>query len=271
MADALELPAPWGLQFPLRDPATGKEAQLQPHLLLKHTQLLRRLHELQPNLAFKEKQLREAIAMLIKRHPDWRLDDKQKKEMQDIVSQRVFAMTRQVGTTARRPKKPPWFTATVVPLERLPTIADDGLETESATASNIKWQFDWNAEIRETSKAWRCRTTSPKAKEYTDLLTPGASALDPVVATFADAMKREIPEFLTAALEAKQIVASKKRVHVTLESPSGAPIVVKDRVDRNKLPLISLFLSSKRVCQIVPLEPEHVEPMSQVAKVSSNV
>ena len=87
--------------------------------------------------------------------------------------------------------------------------------------------------------------------------TPGTSALDPVVATFADGMKREIPEFLTAAVEAKQIVASKKRVHVTLKSPSGAPIVVKDRVDRNKLPLISLFHSSKQVCQIVPREPAH--------------
>ena len=54
-------------------------------------------------------------------------------------------------------------------------------------------------------------------------------------ATFADVMKREIPEFLTPALEAKQIVASKKRVHVTLKSPSGAPIVVKDRVDRNEV------------------------------------
>ena len=83
-------------------------------------------------------------------------------------------------------------------------------------------------------------------------------------ATFADVMKREIPEFLTPALEAKQIVVSKKRVHVTLKSPSGAPIVVKDRVDRNEVSLISLFLSSKQVCQIVPRE---LEPMSQVAKV----
>ena len=176
-------------------------------------------------------------------------------------------MTRQVGTTARRTKKPPWFnqlferddvmtTAAVVPLERLPTIADDGLNTESATASNIEWLFGWNAEIGERGKVWRCPTTSPKAKEYTDQFTPGTSALDPV-ATFADGMKREIPEFLTAALEAKQIVASKKRVHVTLNIPSGAPIVVKDRVDRNKLPLISLFLSSKQVCQIVPREPPH--------------
>ena len=104
----------------------------------------------------------------------------------------------------------------------------------------------------ERGKAWRCPTTSPKAKEYIDQFTPGASALDLVVATFADGMKREIPEFLTAALEAKQIVASKKRVHSTLKSPSGAPIVVKDRVDRNKMPLISLFLSSKQVCQVVP-------------------
>ena len=135
-------------------------------------------------------------------------------------------------------------TAAVVLFERLPTNADNGLETESATASNIEWHFGWKAEIGGRGKAWRCRTTSPKAKEYTDQFAPGASALGPVVATFADGMEREIPEFLKAALEAKQIVASKKRVHVTLKSPSGAPIVVKDRVDRNKLPLISLFLSS---------------------------
>ena len=34
--------------------ATSKEPQLQPHLLLKHTEMLRRLHELQPNLADQE-------------------------------------------------------------------------------------------------------------------------------------------------------------------------------------------------------------------------
>ena len=154
-----------------------------------------------------------------------------------------------------------------VPLERLPTIADDGLNTESATASNIEWLFGWNPEIGEGGRAWRCPSESPKAKEYTDQFTPGTSALNSVVATFADGIKREIPEFLTAALGAKQIVASKKRVHVTLKSPSAAPIVVKDRVDRKKLPLSSLFFSSKQVCQIVPREPAHVEPMIQVAKV----
>ena len=60
------------------------DAQLQPHLLLKHTQMLRRLHELQPNLAFKQAQLREAIAVLTKRHRNWRLDEKQSAEMQDL-------------------------------------------------------------------------------------------------------------------------------------------------------------------------------------------
>ena len=110
-----------------------------------------------------------------------------------------------------------------------------------------------SAEIGERGKAWRSPTTSTKAKEYTAQFTPGASALDPVVATFADGMKRRIPEFLTAAaLEEKQIVASEKEVHVTLEGPIGAPIVVKDGADRNTLPQISLFLSSKQVCQIVP-------------------
>ena len=34
-----------------------------------HTQMLRRLHELQPNLAFKQSQRREAIAVLTTRHP----------------------------------------------------------------------------------------------------------------------------------------------------------------------------------------------------------
>ena len=97
----------------------------------------------------------EAIGVLIKRYPDSRLDEKQGGEMQHILSQRVLTMTRQAATTARRPKKPPWFnqfferddvmtTAAVVPLERLPTIAYDGLETESATASNIEWHFGWN-------------------------------------------------------------------------------------------------------------------------------
>ena len=212
--------------------ATSKEPQLQPHLLLKHTEILRRLRELQP-----------------KRHPDWRLDEKQSAEMQDIVSQRVMTMTRQVGTTARFERDDVMTTAAVVPLERLPTTADDGLNTESATASNNEWLFGWNAETSERGKVWRCPTTSPKEKECTDQFTPGTSA--------ADGMKREIPEFLTAAVEAKHILASKKRVHVTLRSPSGAPIVVKDRVDRNKLPLISLFHSSKQVCQIVPREPAH--------------
>ena len=97
------------------------------------TQMLRRLHELQHNLAFKQTQLREAIAVLTKRHPDWRLDEKQSAEMQDMVSQRVMAMTRQVGTTARRPEKPPWFSQS---FER-----DDELETESATATNIEWHL----------------------------------------------------------------------------------------------------------------------------------
>ena len=119
--------------------------------------------------------------MLTKRHPDWRLDEKRSADMQDIVSQRVMAMTRQVGSTARRPKKPPWFnqlferddvmtTAAVVLLERLPTIADDGLDTESATASNIEWHTRWNAEIGERGKACNSPTKSPKAKEYTDQL-----------------------------------------------------------------------------------------------------
>ena len=126
--------------------------------------------------------------MLTKRHPDWRLDEEQRAAMQDIVSQRVMAMTRQVGTTATRPKKPTRFnqlferddvmtTAAVVLLETLPTIADDGLETESATA------FGRNAETGERGKAWRCPTTSPNAKEYTDQFTLGTSALYPVVAT----------------------------------------------------------------------------------------
>ena len=87
------------------------------------------------------------------------------------------------------------------------------------------------------------------------------------MATFADGIQREIPEFLTAALEAKQIVTSTRRVHVTLKSPTGALIVVKDRLDRNKLPLISLFLSLTQMCQIMPREPEQVEPMRQVTTV----
>ena len=64
-------------------------------------------------------------------------------------------------------------------------------------------------------------------------------------------------EFLTAALEAKQIVTSKRMVQM----------VVKDRLYRNKLPLISLFLSSKQVCWIVPREAEQVEPMRQATRV----
>ena len=42
--------------------------QLQPHVLLKHTQMPRRPHELQPNLAFKQTHLHDAIAVLTKRH-----------------------------------------------------------------------------------------------------------------------------------------------------------------------------------------------------------
>ena len=48
---------------------------LQPHLLLKHIQMLRRLHELQPDLAFKQSQLCETIAVLTKRHPHGRFND----------------------------------------------------------------------------------------------------------------------------------------------------------------------------------------------------
>ena len=158
------------------------------------------------------------------------------------------------------------MTTAAVPLERLPTVADR-LETESVTAPQIQWHFDWNAALGDRSKEWRCPTTSPRAKACTDILTPGASALVPVVATFADGIQREIPEFLTAASEAKQIVTSTRRVHVTFKSPTGALIVVKDRLDRNKLPLISLFLSLKQVCQIMPREPEQVEPMRQVTTV----
>ena len=45
---------------------------------MKHTPMLRRLHELQPDFAFEQTQLREAIALLKKRHPDWRLDENTK-------------------------------------------------------------------------------------------------------------------------------------------------------------------------------------------------
>ena len=61
--------------FPVRDPATSKESPLQPQLFWKHTQMLRRLHELQPNLAYKQTQLREAIAVLTKRRPKGRFND----------------------------------------------------------------------------------------------------------------------------------------------------------------------------------------------------
>ena len=104
--------------------------------------------------------------MLTKRHPDWRLDEKRSADMQDIVSQRVMAMTRQVGSTARRPKKPPWFnqlferddvmtTAAVVLLERLPTIADDGLDTESAR---------WNAEIGRKRQSVEVPNDEPESQ-----------------------------------------------------------------------------------------------------------
>ena len=76
LADALEMPTPWSLQFPLRDPAIGKEPQLQPHLLLKHTQMLRLLNELQPNHASKQTQLREAIAVLTKSHPHGKFNER---------------------------------------------------------------------------------------------------------------------------------------------------------------------------------------------------
>ena len=92
LADALEMPTPWALQFPLRDPATGKEPQLQPHLFLKHTQMLRRLHELQPNLAFKQSQLREAIAVLTKRHPHGRFNDQTFSK--DIITTVVNVTTK---------------------------------------------------------------------------------------------------------------------------------------------------------------------------------
>ena len=86
-----------------------------------------------------------------------------------------MAMTRQVGTTARRPKHPFWFnqlyerddvmaTAAVVFPERLPTTADDGLETESATASNIEWHFGWNAEIGEKRQSEEVPNDKPESQ-----------------------------------------------------------------------------------------------------------
>ena len=85
------LATPWGSQFLVRDPATGKEPQLQPHLLLKHTQMLHQLHELQPNLAFKQTQ---AIAVLTKRHLHGRFNDE--TFCKDII-------TTNVNLTTKRP------------------------------------------------------------------------------------------------------------------------------------------------------------------------
>ena len=67
--------------------------------------MIRRLQEMQPNFALKQTQLREAIAVLNERHPDWRLDEKQTAEMQDIVSQRVLTMTRQVANNGQMTKE----------------------------------------------------------------------------------------------------------------------------------------------------------------------
>ena len=53
-------------------------------LLLKHSQMLRGLHELQPNLAFKQTQLREVIAVLTKRHPHGRFNDQ--TSCKDIIT-----------------------------------------------------------------------------------------------------------------------------------------------------------------------------------------
>ena len=100
LADALEMPTPWGLQFPVRDLATSKEPQLQPHLLLKHTQMVRRLHELQPNLAFKQTHLREAIAVLTKRHPHGRFNDQ--TFCKDIITTDVNLTTKGPQEMQRR-------------------------------------------------------------------------------------------------------------------------------------------------------------------------
>ena len=70
------MPTPWSLHFPLRDLAKGKEPQLQPHLLLKHTHRCPvEFKSCSPKLLSNKTHLREAIAVLTKRDPHGRFND----------------------------------------------------------------------------------------------------------------------------------------------------------------------------------------------------
>ena len=133
------------------------------------------------------------------------------------------------------------------------------------------WMFGW---CPHAKKAWRARPDQPGSREYTDKLTKASKPDDAPLASWPDGATWSVSSLTSACIPDDMLVDEPPQPLNSAESPAVAtagsrlplprthftgrtgdklPVVVKDRFDRDRPPLVSFFLSASQVCQ-VPIE-----------------
>jgi hypothetical protein len=147
-------------------------------------------------------------------------------------------------------------------------VATAASPAATAASPAAKFFFGWDS---ETWRAWRSPVENPAEKEWALVsLELGADDMAPPRAKWPDGVEWEVAELTSVAVKSRAMTATTAKsveVHYSSRTSTGAPVVVKDRADRE--PLVSMYLSGKQVCQVKKLhvgENLAKELMIQVAQ-----
>jgi hypothetical protein len=221
-----------------------KDAKTMPVHIAEQTELLRALHQVQPNLSFVRSVIATAMGNLFdNKAVELCLKGEYRSSWIDVHTRRLMNLCHAVAQGIAKSANTPW----VKELGLKGTVVPEPLLEEAK-----EYTFGYDVELK---KAWRQQAGSRSKKEISDRMEVPENALPhhQVVAKWLDGASWNIPDITVAMF--KEMTDSVRRGNTeALEFFSGEhcsshhKIVVKARTDRQ--PLMSMFEQGRQILQV---------------------
>lgn len=264
-----------------------KNSKLDRNELYKHTGLLYAFAQLQPNLSFRERDMRDALSIIAgeKKHK-FKFREGQGSEWVEAIQKRLRTMLRHVAQAQSKKTPAKWVGELLargvgvdggdrMNADDPDDVADDGNEDEDAEEEHHDEDEcvdadDGDADADdptgdtsapspsefyvwfdpELEAACRCKPGGDGTKEISsDIRVPeGAANMDPVFVRFPDGCEYELSEISVQRWQQRRQAPAAAAIWTGIREATGSPLVVKYRPDRTML--VSLTECGKQICQV---------------------
>ena len=245
-----------------------EDSVVHPDKVLAASPLLEVLYALDPALNFKRKTVQDAYAIIASEKTKWDFDKQHKKHWSQSMAKRTMNVCRALKQS--RVKQASW----VSNLSFLQAGDEQELRNEDDDDDDA-WWTGWNA---EQNMAYRCKPHSSDQELAVGAVVPeGAMPTDPVEAKFNEGSTCSVESMTVAewlgVQQAKKSRGSRETATVYWEGRhrlTGHVLQLKDRKDRDELPLLSLYDDGGQVLQAkpdaLPTKDEVVAMMIDIGK-----